>query len=92
MAPEVLSKKEYIGELADMWSYGVVMFTIAEGRHPFKAETYNELERLVDKGNYQFKRVTNPVHQSFIKRILKLKPQERPRACELSSHPWLMIK
>lgn len=28
MAPEVLSKKEYIGELADVWSFGVVMFTI----------------------------------------------------------------
>jgi serine/threonine protein kinase len=37
MAPEVLSRKEYIGEEADIWSYGVVVFTFFEGRHPFKA-------------------------------------------------------
>lgn len=41
MAPELLSKKEYIGEQADIWSYGVVMYTIAEGKHPFKADSYN---------------------------------------------------
>lgn len=92
MAPEVLSKKEYIGEQADIWSYGVVVYTIGEGRHPFKAETYNDLERLVNKGNYQFKKITNPIHQAFIKRILKIKPSDRPRASELISHPWLSLK
>ena len=91
MAPEVLSKKEYIGEQADMWSFGVVAFTIGEGKHPFKAETYNELERLVNKGNYQFKRITNPLHQAFIKRILRNKPEDRPRAAEMLVHPWLTL-
>lgn len=80
MAPELLSKKEYVGEQADIWSYGVVMYTIAEGRHPFKADSYNELDRLVNKGAYQFKKITDPVHQAFIKRILKVRPQERPPA------------
>ena len=91
MAPEVLSKKEYIGEQADIWSFGIMAYTIGEGRHPFKAETYNELERLVNKGNYQFKRITNPIHQAFIKRILKVKPNERPRAVDLLLHPWLSL-
>jgi serine/threonine protein kinase len=30
-----------VGEHADMWSYGVVVYALAEGRHPFKADTYN---------------------------------------------------
>ena len=68
------------------------MFTIAEGRHPFKADSYNELERLVNRGNYQFRKITNPVHQSFIKRILRSKPQDRPRASDLATHPWLAMK
>ena len=41
MAPELLSKKEYYGEHADIWSFGVVIFALGEGRHPFKADTYN---------------------------------------------------
>lgn len=41
MAPEVISRKEYIGEQADIWSYGVVVYALSEGRHPFKADTYN---------------------------------------------------
>jgi serine/threonine-protein kinase SRK2 len=41
MAPEVISRKEYIGEQADVWSFGVVVYALAEGRHPFKADSYN---------------------------------------------------
>ena len=33
------------------------MYTLGEGRHPFKAESYNELERLTKKGRFQFKRI-----------------------------------
>ncbi len=40
MAPELLSSKEYFGEKADVWSFGVVTFVMAEGRHPFKSSDY----------------------------------------------------
>jgi len=33
----LLSSKEYFGEKADVWSFGVVSFVMAEGRHPFKS-------------------------------------------------------
>ena len=40
MAPELLSEKEYYGEKADVWSFGIVIFVMAEGRHPFKSANY----------------------------------------------------
>lgn len=32
------------------------------------------------------------MHQAFIKRILKTKPQDRPRAKDLVNHAWLQMK
>ena len=72
-----------------MWSYGVVVYALAEGRHPFKAETYNELERLVNRGKVQFKKVKNQEFIDFVRRILKVKPSQRPTAKEIQQAKWL---
>jgi serine/threonine protein kinase len=92
MAPEVLARKEYVGENADVWAFGVVMYAIAEGRHPFNATNYKELLRTVNRGVFEFVNIVNPVHKGFIKRILKVKPDHRPSARILMSHPWLNIE
>jgi serine/threonine protein kinase len=80
MAPEVISRKEYIGEQADIWSFGVVVYALGEGRHPFKAETYSELERLVNRGKIEFKKIKDNKFIDFVKKILKPKGSERPTA------------
>lgn len=89
MAPEVISRKEYIGEQADIWSYGVVVYALAEGRHPFKADSYNELERLVNRGKIEFKKTKDNKYMDFVKRILKLKGSDRPTANEILEMRWL---
>jgi serine/threonine protein kinase len=47
-----LSRKEYNGEEADMWAYGIIMFALGEGRLPFRAENIKELERVVKRGKF----------------------------------------
>ena len=89
MAPEVISRKEYVGEQADVWSYGVVVYALAEGRHPFKAESYNELERMVNRGKFEFKHTTDLKFISFIRSILKVKGAERPSAQQIAEMGWL---
>jgi len=39
MAPELISRKEYSGYSVDIWAFGVVMYAMAEGKHPFKADS-----------------------------------------------------
>lgn len=35
MSPELVMKKEYRGDLADVWAVGVLMFVLVSGVFPF---------------------------------------------------------
>jgi serine/threonine protein kinase len=36
MAPEIVSKKEYHGDLVDTWALGILLYVMLCGRFPFK--------------------------------------------------------
>jgi serine/threonine protein kinase len=40
MAPEILLKKEYIGEPVDLWALGILIYVILNGAFPFKGIQY----------------------------------------------------
>lgn len=39
MAPEIVQKKEYRGQAADIWALGVMMFVMLLGYFPYKGST-----------------------------------------------------
>lgn len=40
MPPEIVQKKDYIGNFADVWSLGILMFTLLCGSFPFRGKIY----------------------------------------------------
>lgn len=52
MAPEIVNKKEYRGDRADMWACGVVMYVMLTGYFPFKSQDEKGLFRQITKGIY----------------------------------------
>lgn len=53
MAPEVIDDLGY-SQQCDIWSIGVIMFTLLTGRPPFVAETEEKLYELIKKGIVDF--------------------------------------
>ena len=43
MSPEIVNKKKYIAQYSDIWSLGVLLYTMLFGRFPFRAKIQNEL-------------------------------------------------
>ena len=52
MAPEIVGKKEYSGSAADVWSAGVVMYSMLTGGLPFKGNDEKNLYRKIQSGSY----------------------------------------
>lgn len=52
MAPEVVQRKEYRGEKADIWALGVLLFVSLTGIFPFKGTTDQELYRKINNAEY----------------------------------------
>lgn len=39
MSPEITMKVPYLGEPADMWALGIILYLMLEGRFPFRANS-----------------------------------------------------
>ena len=105
MAPEVIEKKEYDGEKADIFSTGVLIFNILTGKIPFPiAKVYNEgskiklLYRFIkekDEKNYweTLKEEgidgLSPEFKDLFLKIVAFEPSERPTIKEILNHDWM---
>lgn len=92
MAPEIVSKREYLGGPADMWATGVVMYYILYGTLPFKSvTTEKELFRKINRGLFNLQVPGSPEAKDLLKALLNVDPTARPAAPALLEHPWLQI-
>ena len=51
-APEIFAQQEYVGSQADMWSLGVLAYTLLAGHFPFQADTMDALGKKVRHGRW----------------------------------------
>ena len=87
MAPEVLRREEYVGEYADMWSFGILAYFMAERRFPFRAGNLKELTRVVNQCRLEFKEC-DQILESVIRRCLRSNPADRISASKLLEEDW----
>lgn len=91
-APEVLQGTGH-GKPCDIWSLGVVMYTVLSGYSPFRAESVNDFLNETSEG---FRVVFHPMYWKYISeeakylidRMLQLDPRLRPTAKQLIQDPW----
>ncbi|EWC45245.1 calcium protein kinase [Drechslerella stenobrocha 248] len=91
-APEVMLKKGH-GKPVDMWSLGVITYTLLCGYSPFRSETLPELIDECSNGRVIFherywKGVSSDA-KGFIGELLQPNPNERLTSSEALKHVWL---
>ncbi|KAK0637277.1 hypothetical protein B0T17DRAFT_486037 [Bombardia bombarda] len=90
MAPEILRYERYDAK-ADLWSVGTVLFEMATGKPPFKANNHVELLRRIEAAEDQirFPRESNVSAdtKSLIRSLLRRNPVERMRFEDFFEHP-----
>ena len=75
LAPEIIIDKGYEGFFVDLWSLGVLLFAMLCGTVPFKAQTLEELHKLILKGEFKFPIDLSPEAQAVVRSLIKLDPK-----------------
>ncbi|KNE71300.1 CAMK/CAMK1 protein kinase, variant [Allomyces macrogynus ATCC 38327] len=95
-APEILLNQGH-NTKADLWSVGVVTFTMLCGYSPFGP--IDDPKGLMDRmmtGNIDFNerywKYISAEAKDFVRKLLTLDPHARPSATEALAHPWLQPK
>jgi len=82
IAPEVLNKN--YNSKCDVWSAGVIAYTIVSGTPPFNGQTDQDIMKAVKDGVYDFKsekfKRTTPECEDFIRQLLTYDFRKRPSA------------
>lgn len=91
-APEVMLKQGH-GKAVDMWSLGVITYTLLCGYSPFRSENLADLVEECRSGRIIFhERYWKDVSKDakdFIKSLLEPDPKKRTTSQEALKHPWL---
>lgn len=92
VAPEVLLQQPFCGK-ADVWSAGVTAFCLLSGALPFHGHTLDALYTAVLDGACSYvgadwARVSAQA-TDFVRRMLRVDPEERWTASQLLEHPWM---
>ena len=78
----------YDGEKADIWSCGIVLFTILEGTLPFDHKNMNSLFNLIKEAKYRFPRTCSKEAKDLVNKMLQPNPLKRISLEEIKQHPW----
>lgn len=98
VAPEVLKKQGY-DAACDIWSLGVLMYTMLSGRTPFATgpeDTPNMILKRIGEGSIllsggTWENISDPA-KDLLRRMLHIDPSRRLSAAQVLQHSWLRHK
>ncbi|KAF9921497.1 hypothetical protein FBU30_008453 [Linnemannia zychae] len=91
VAPEVLEQIGH-GKPVDIWSVGVIAYTLLCGYTPFWGEDQASLFECIISGEYEYEeeywKDISGLAKGFIDSLLVRSAEQRPTATQALNHPW----
>lgn len=89
VSPEILHLQPgYSGKQADIWSVGVMLYTMLVGRYPFHDVEPSALFSKIRRGQFTVPDTVSSRAKCLIRSLLRREPGERLTADEVLQHPW----
>jgi len=88
-APELFQGKKYDGPEVDVWSLGVILYTLVSGSLPFDGSTLRELRERVLRGKYRIPFYMSTDCENLLKKFLVLNPARRASLENIMRDKWM---
>ncbi|CAG9530130.1 unnamed protein product, partial [Cercopithifilaria johnstoni] len=90
-APELFQGKKYDGPEVDVWSLGVILYTLVSGSLPFDGQNLKELRERVLRGKYRIPFYMSTDCENLLKKFLVLNPARRGTLEAIMKDRWMNI-
>jgi serine/threonine protein kinase len=90
-SPECLCRVMYDGRSSDVWSLGVILFTMVTGSVPWNITNTSVMIHQILKGVFNIPSEVSQNCARLIRGILKVNPQDRYTIEQILNDPWLAV-
>mmetsp|Transcript_7925 Transcript_7925/g.12029 ORF Transcript_7925/g.12029 Transcript_7925/m.12029 type:complete len:427 (+) Transcript_7925:43-1323(+) len=89
-APSLVAKKPYQGTAIDIWSLGIVLYVLMEGKFPFASNQRGELFESILSARVRFDKVQSKSLRTLIRGMLAKDPSDRWSINQVLESEWLV--
>ena len=89
--PEMLRGEKYDGVYSDIWSCGIILYTMLVGDLPYADSKEKIIYQNIMTHNYYYPDYLSDDAIDLIEHMLKINPKERYGFKEIKAHPWFNL-
>jgi serine/threonine protein kinase len=88
-APECLAKQNYSGTASDVWSLGVILYSMVTGDNPWNSSNMAQMVNEIMMARYSIPENISEGCRDLIGKMMRAVPEQRITVDEILEHPWL---